>query len=42
VGNKTGNFNKTGTTAVVAFLIKITEKNRFFPHNVNWIGVEEL
>lgn len=35
--NKTGNYNKTGTTAVVAFLIKITEKNRFFSCNVNWI-----
>jgi hypothetical protein len=39
VGNKTGNYNKTGTTAQVAFLIKITNKNRFFSCNVIWIAV---
>ena len=39
VGNKNGNYNRTGTTAVVAFLIKLTEKNRFFSCNVNWIRV---
>jgi len=39
VDNTTGNYNKIGTTAVVAFLIKITEKNRFFACSVNWIGV---
>jgi len=39
VDNTTGNYNKTGTTAVVAFLIKITEKNRFLSCSVNRIGV---
>jgi hypothetical protein len=34
-GNKTG----SGTTASVAFLIKITENNRFFSCSAKWLGV---